>query len=164
MNLSRDFTLPELLRSDRFQSLVPLADDFPYQCVIMLSRLAAEVLQPIRNELAVPVRVLSGYRSPELNRAVRGSQYSRHQIDVRGKLFAAADIMTGTVPAESIFNMLAVAGRDVLFDRVCLYPGMGFVHVDIHDWHFGPPARRYYVDTGGGWLELSRHDAARSSW
>jgi len=164
VNLSRNFTLPELLQSARFPSLVPLTDDLPHQWVIMLSRLAAEALQPIRNQLAVPVRVLSGYRSPELNRAVRGSQYSRHQIDVRGHLFAAADIMAGDVPAESIFNMLAVNGGDVLFDRVCLYPGRGYLHLDIHDWKFGPPSQKFYVDTGTGWREIGRTDAARASW
>lgn len=164
MKLSKDYTVDELLRSSRFPALVPLVGDLPWQHVAMLSRLCHETLQPIRSKLMVPVYVLSGYRNPALNRAVRGSQYSRHQVDVRKHLFAAADIQAKDIPAETVFNMLAVEGVSVRWDRVCLYPGRGFIHIDIKDWKLGPPAEKFYVDTGTGWRELSRHDAARASW
>ena len=45
-----------------------------------------------------------------------------------------------------------------------LYPGRNFLHIDIHDWTFGPPSRKYHVDTGTGWREIGQTDAARASW
>ena len=44
-----------------------------------LRRVAAELLEPIRAAFDAPVRIHSGYRCPELNRAVGGSPTSQHQ-------------------------------------------------------------------------------------
>lgn len=163
MRLARNFSLAELLHSDRFPQLVPQPDDLPWQHIAMLSRLTHEVLQPLRDQAAVPVWILSGYRDPVLNRAVGAGQWSRHQIDVRGHLFAAADLQVRDLPAEEVFRMLAIEPGRCQFDRVCLYPGRNFLHIDIKDWTFGPPSMRYYVNAGG-WREVGRTDAARSSW
>lgn len=55
-----------------------------------LKQLVDNVLDPLRNAYGKPIRVNSGYRSPDLNRAVKGSRTSQH---VKGQ---AADITGGS--------------------------------------------------------------------
>lgn len=43
-----------------------------------LRRIAQKVFQPARDFFGVPIRVSSGYRSPELNKAIGGSTRSQH--------------------------------------------------------------------------------------
>lgn len=43
-----------------------------------LRRLCIEVLQPIRDRYGKPIYINSGYRNPQLNRMVGGSQSSQH--------------------------------------------------------------------------------------
>lgn len=59
-----------------------------------LKQLVNNVLDPLRNAYGKPIQVNSGYRSPDLNRAVKGSRTSQH---VKGQ---AADI-TGGSKAEN---------------------------------------------------------------
>jgi len=42
-----------------------------------MQRLISNLIQPMRNELG-PIRISSGYRSKELNRAIGGSNKSQH--------------------------------------------------------------------------------------
>ena len=41
-------------------------------------RLAEEVFEPLRKEVGGPIKISSFYRSPELNKAIRGSKNSQH--------------------------------------------------------------------------------------
>tara|TARA_R100000278_G_scaffold53419_1_gene44786 strand:- start:137 stop:619 length:483 start_codon:yes stop_codon:yes gene_type:complete len=87
MKLSNSFTLSEMLRSNT-ASRLGIDEQFnPSKEVIdNLTRLCKKVLQPIRDSLEMPVRVTSGYRCEELNKAISGSLRSQH---VKGE---AADI------------------------------------------------------------------------
>jgi len=95
IQLARNFTLDELTRSATARRLgLPNRPD-AHQ-VAKLRQLAAECLQPIRDRFG-PVVVLSGYRCPDLNRAVGSSEYSAHLHGL------AADIsVPGHSPAEVI--------------------------------------------------------------
>ena len=76
MRLSKNFTLKELIASDTALRLG--IDNTPSkEGIWKLTLLATNLLQPIRNELG-PLRVTSGYRSPELNKAIGGSTKSQH--------------------------------------------------------------------------------------
>ena len=44
----------------------------------ILEQIAENVFQPLRDGLGVPIYVSSGYRSPDLNRAIGGSKRSQH--------------------------------------------------------------------------------------
>lgn len=74
---AQNFTLAELCRSDTAYRLgisnLPTAE---HQNNLVY--LAQKVLQPIRDHFAEPVIVSSGYRSPALNKAVKGSASSFH--------------------------------------------------------------------------------------
>ena len=76
MRLSKNFTLKELIESNTALRLG--IDNTPSkEGIWKLTLLATNLLQPIRNELG-PLRVTSGYRSPELNKAIGGSTKSQH--------------------------------------------------------------------------------------
>lgn len=71
------FTYSELVRSDTAQRLGiqnhPRAEHSDN-----LVALVENVLDPAREALGMPIRVTSGYRSPQLNRAVKGAPNSQH--------------------------------------------------------------------------------------
>lgn len=77
MNLSANFTLKELTKSDTATRLG--LDNTPDEDTIEnLKLLCEKVLQPVREHFGKPVTINSGYRSPESNAAVGGSKSSDH--------------------------------------------------------------------------------------
>ena len=77
MNLSANFTLKELTKSDTATRLG--LDNTPdEQALENLKILCEKVLQPVREHFGKSVTVNSGYRSPESNAAVGGSKTSDH--------------------------------------------------------------------------------------
>ena len=87
MKLSNSFSLSEMLKSNTANRKGIEEQYKPSKEVIdNLTRLCKKVLQPIRDSLEMPVRVTSGYRCKELNKAIGGSSKSQH---VKGE---AADI------------------------------------------------------------------------
>ena len=76
MKLSKNFSLQELTKSDT--AIRKSIDNTPNTEVLSnLTTLCDMVLQKVRNSHGV-VTVTSGYRSPELNRAIGGSTTSDH--------------------------------------------------------------------------------------
>jgi len=93
MRLSKNFTLQELLYSSTALRLG--IDNSPTkEGVLKLTLLATELLQPIRERLSAPIRITSGYRSPQLSEAIGSSANSQHcryeavdmQLVKRGKM------------------------------------------------------------------------------
>jgi zinc D-Ala-D-Ala carboxypeptidase len=71
MNLSKNFTLNELLRSDTANRLKIVEQYTPSQAVVEnLRKLCINILQPLRNHLGVPIRITSGFRCKRTNKAV----------------------------------------------------------------------------------------------
>lgn len=76
MRLSPHFTLAELTASNKAQIL--RIDNTPGADVLRRLQFTAEMLERIRSTVGRPVIVTSGYRCPELNRAVGGVTSSDH--------------------------------------------------------------------------------------
>lgn len=76
MKLSPHFDLDELIRSD-YAVRHGLRND-PPEYVLKNLRVLAQRLERVRACLGAPLLVTSGYRSPELNRAIGGSITSAH--------------------------------------------------------------------------------------
>lgn len=83
------FTLKELTRSETARCL-GIDNTPPPGAVQALHELEDNVLDPLREAWGGPIHVNSGYRCPELNKAVGGAPNSQHQ---RGE---AADITVGS--------------------------------------------------------------------
>lgn len=109
---SRYFTLAELTRSATAKQLN--LDNAPTpEVVASLQALVTHVLDPLRQLCGQPIYVSSGYRSPELNAAVRGATNSQH---MKGE---AADITTGTRDGDRRLLGIALKEADTLkFDQL----------------------------------------------
>lgn len=79
MKLSEHFSLSEFTKSHTAENLnIP---NNPTGIVIdNLTLLCAEILEPLRAHFKLPIQILSGYRSNELNRAIGGAKNSQHVI------------------------------------------------------------------------------------
>ena len=84
--LTEHFSLDELIRSNT--ATTRGICNMPYQAAIdNLQNLCQRVLEPLRQWAGVPVKISSGYRCRELNKAVGGVKNSQH---IKGE---AADIV-----------------------------------------------------------------------
>ena len=107
MRLTANFTLDELTRSATAQRL--RLDNTPPPGLLPQLQATAEMLQRIREHLQRPIIVTSGYRGPDVNRAVGGVTSSDH---TRGQ---AADIVvpsfgTPYEVAKALAPMVSVLG------------------------------------------------------
>lgn len=108
--LSQHFTLAEMVASGT--AIRKNIDNTPQPChVESLGRLCREALEPLRRRFGA-LRVTSGYRCPELNRAVGGAHASQH---LRGE---AADIHVAS--DEAGLKMMAFAKDNIDFDQLIL--------------------------------------------
>ena len=77
MRLSRNFTLEEFLISQTAErngiDMTP-----PQEVIENLQALVHGCMQPLRDEINAPIFISSGFRPPELNKAIGGSKTSEH--------------------------------------------------------------------------------------
>jgi len=125
MNLSANFTLKELTKSDTATRLG--IDNTPDDATIENLKLLCEmVLQPVREHFGKSVTVNSGYRSPESNVAVGGSKTSDH---CKGQ---AADIEIDGLPNPELAQWIM---DNLDYTQLILefytqgQPNSGWVHV-----------------------------------
>lgn len=96
MNLSKHFTLKEMTMSTTAMRLG--IDNTPSaESIQSMSLLADRVLEPVREYIGEPIKISSGYRSPELNKKVGGSKTSQHCLG------EAADIVCPNKNSEVFY-------------------------------------------------------------
>jgi len=127
MNLSANFTLKELTKSDTATRLG--LDNTPDdEALENLKTLCEMVLQPVREHFGKSVTVNSAYRSPESNAAVGGSKTSDHCLGM------AADIeivgVANADQAQCIMDNLEYAQLILEFYTPGI-PDGGLVHVSF---------------------------------
>ena len=88
MKLSEHFLLEEFTRSQT-ASRKGIANVPPQEALASVRRLVDTVLEPARTQLGKAMNIDSGYRSPELNKAIGGSNSSQHMWTAS---WAAADV------------------------------------------------------------------------
>ena len=122
MRLSPSFALEELTRTSTGRPNEPTPEDRA-----RLVALCSHALEPIRALLGVPLRVTSGYRSPQVNAAIGGARGSQHMLG------EAADIVPvgypGGVEAAMAEIVRAVEVRQIEVDQCIVYPAGGFLHI-----------------------------------
>ena len=73
MKLSKDFILQEFVATK-----TGLNNQLTSEAIANIEFLVKNLLQPLRNAFGKPIRITSGYRSTEVNKAVGGSKTSQH--------------------------------------------------------------------------------------
>ncbi len=99
MQLSEYFTLEELTASTTAK--MKRIDNTPdKKACLRLAYLCQNILAPIRRKYGFPIYVNSGYRCPELNKAVNGSATSQHLTG------DAADITCKATSRAELFRLI----------------------------------------------------------
>lgn len=126
VKLSPHFSLSELTRSEA-ATRGGFDNTPPPEAVEALRALCVNVLEPLRVAVGKPMRINSGYRGPEANRAVGGSATSQH---CKGE---ATDIEIDGYDnkrlAEKIIEMKLPFDQLILEGYVAGNPNSGWVHV-----------------------------------
>ena len=113
MKLSAHFHLDEFL--------APNDPNRPSLAALANLRQLAAVLEIIRARAGRPLKITSGYRSASYNRAIGGAASSMHTTGMACDI-AAPDDMLELAALASIIQEIGGIG---------IYPGRGFIHVDI---------------------------------
>lgn len=125
--LTTNFTLRELIHSE--YAVRHGIDNMPDEgAFLSLKSLCSNVLQPLRNAFG-PIQVMSGYRSPEVNKGIGGSKTSQH---MKGE---AADLRSIDYMKSTADLVLSIIGLNLPYDQLILeyyqqnQPHSGWVHV-----------------------------------
>ena len=120
--MAKYFTIGEMCKSDT--ALAKGISNTPpdHATIDRLNLLMEECLDKVRELWGKPIGVNSGYRSPELNRAVGGATNSRH---MRGE---AADITTGSREwNRQLFDLIVENGIE--FDQLIDESNYRWLHI-----------------------------------
>jgi uncharacterized protein YcbK (DUF882 family) len=109
---------------------------------VRVSPTLINALQLLRDQVGVPIDVVSGYRCPVHNHAVKGTALSQHLLGT------AADIVIQGMP---VAKMYTAAAQISLFSRggIGIYPDRGFIHVDVR------PIRARWGQLNGQYVSLA---------
>jgi zinc D-Ala-D-Ala carboxypeptidase len=123
MSLTKNFTLAELVYSDTAKAR-GIDNSLP-SYLMRNAQTLAERLQAIRDTLGVSITISSGYRCPELNKAVGGTKSSQHQLSL------AADIHAKGYTAQELFKF--IYDGNFSFDQLILEKvgGKEWVHISV---------------------------------
>lgn len=119
------FTIDELCRSNVAQLRGIENTPNPNQ-LHNLEKLILNLLDPIREKWGKPIRVNSGFRSKELNKAIGGAGNSEHMKGM------AADITTGNKEDNlRLFDL--IAGCDLPFRQLIDEHRYSWIHVSYNE-------------------------------
>ncbi|EKR89679.1 peptidase M15 [Leptospira santarosai str. CBC379] len=121
MRLTKNFTLAELTVTQT--GLLNKPEEIH---VTNLKRLCETILEPLRDSVGKPIWINSGYRSPAVNRKVKGSVTSQHMAGEAADLVVSGmntlDVVKTIVKLNLPFHQLISEGTTT---------GVTWVHVSI---------------------------------
>lgn len=134
MKLSEHFTLAELTAS---QSAARLGlDNTPPVAIVDALRKTAQLLEQVRALLGKPIIVSSGYRAPQVNRAVGGAANSAHMLGCAADFACPAFGSPLEVARE-------IAQSDIAYDQL-IHEFRAWVHIA-----WSPQPRRMVLTIDG---------------
>jgi len=109
MQLSSNFNLNEFTASAKASSK-GISNQPSKDALTSIKELVEALLQPLRNLIAKPFKITSGYRSPELNTVIGGAKSSQHSSGQ-----AVDFVVQGLTPFE-VCQIVVSSGLD--FDQL----------------------------------------------
>jgi hypothetical protein len=124
MKLSKNFVLSELTKSNTAKRL-GIKNEPTKEHMDNLQMLIRDLIQPIRDGIG-PVRVSSGYRNPELNRAIGGSRKSQH---CKGEALDLQFWEMGQMNNKAIYDWVLESGIE--FDQMINEFDFAWIHISL---------------------------------
>ena len=121
------FSLGEFSHSDTAVSL-GIDNTIPAECVAKIEHLVHCVLDPLREHWGLPIRVTSGYRSPELNEELSGAENSYHMDGCAADISATDP--TRNVELMSLIRAMHLVGKLALTECY-LGPKARYIHIAL---------------------------------
>lgn len=117
------FSFYELIHTDTGLNNVP-----EYLTDVRTLTLCSRVLNYIRHEVGFPLSVNSGFRTPDVNRAVGGVSNSHH---LYGRAFDIRPSHKDPKKYQQLRHVLQATPLADYFEEIIPYPDKGFVHIAI---------------------------------
>ena len=124
MRLSKNFVLSEITRSNTAKRL-GISNEPEKKHLESLQRIVTNLLQPMRNALG-PIRISSGYRNPQLNRAIGGSTKSQH---CKGQALDLQFWEKGEMCNKKIYDWVLKSGIE--FDQMINEFDYAWIHISL---------------------------------
>mgnify|MGYP000433319029 FL=1 len=124
MRLSDNFVLSEITRSNTAKRLG--IDNGPNKEHLQnIQRIITNLIQPMRDAIG-PIRISSGYRNPNVNRAIGGSTKSQH---CKGEALDLQFWNDGQISNKEIYDW--VLRSDVEFDQMINEFDFAWIHISL---------------------------------
>ena len=124
MRLSKNFVLAEIVHSNTAKRL-GISNEPTKKHMEGIQRIITNLVQPMRDDLG-PIRISSGYRNPELNRAIGGSSRSQH---CKGEALDLQFWKEGKMCNKEIYDWIINSGLD--FDQMINEFDFAWIHLSL---------------------------------
>ena len=124
MRLSKNFSRAEIEHSNTAKRL-DIKNEMSEKHLEQMQGLIDNLIQPMRDAIG-PIRVTSGYRSPQLNRAIGGSRTSQH---CKGQALDIQYWSGGKMNNKVIYDW--VLESDIEFDQMINEFDYAWIHISL---------------------------------
>ena len=124
MRLSKNFVLSEITKSNTAKRL-GIKNEPEKKHLENMQRLVTNLIQPMRDALG-PIRISSGYRNPQLNRAIGGSTKSQH---CKGQAVDIQFFKKGKMCNKEIYDW--VIKEEIEFDQMINEFDYAWIHISL---------------------------------
>lgn len=119
--ITNNFSMEEFTRSETADKL-GIKNEPDNRAKLAIVNLCTKLLQPLREAYGKPIRINSGYRSEELNKAVGGVATSQHRLGM------ASDL---SIDGKACDLLELIEENRLPFDQAILYRKQNFLHVSL---------------------------------
>ena len=124
MKLSKNFSRAEIEHSNTAKRL-GISNEMSEKHLENMQGLIDNLIQPMRDAIG-PIRVTSGYRSPQLNRAIGGSRTSQH---CKGQALDIQYWSGGKMNNKIIYDWILDSGLE--FDQIINEFDYAWIHISL---------------------------------
>jgi len=124
MKLSKNFTRAEIEHSNTAKRL-GISNEISEEHLENMQHLINNLIQPIRDDIG-PIRISSGYRNSELNRAIGGSSSSQH---CKGEALDIQFWEMGKMNNKVIYDWILASGLE--FDQMINEFDFAWIHISL---------------------------------